>query len=192
MNRFVWDLHASPLVGVARDYPISATFEDTPAEPRGPWVVPGAYRVRLTAGGETFERPLTVRMDPRITTPAAGLRRQYELSMSLASAMRGDSLLAARIRARLADVGGTPGASGELSALLGSERPGRGPGAAAGTRAPDLARVQGQLERLYELVQQTDAPPTPVVEAAARGALADLDGLRARCERALAAVPAGN
>jgi hypothetical protein len=189
MNRFVWDLHGPALPGVARGYPISATPEDTPAEPRGPWLPPGDYRVRLTADGERFERPLTVRMDPRITTPAAGVRRQYDLSLQLVAAMRSDSTLTARIRERVAArPAGTDGA-GDLAGLLGAERgEGQAPGA---PRPPDLTRVMGQLTRIYDLVQGTDAPPTPALEAAARTAFADLERLRARCEAALAGGDSG-
>jgi hypothetical protein len=189
MNRFVWDLHGAPLPGVARGYPISATPEDTPAEPRGPWLPPGDYRVRLTADGERFERPLSVRMDPRVTTSAAGLRRQYELSRQLVAAMRTDSSLTARVRDRLAGEEAGQGAEPEeLAGLLGAVGWPNAPGAA---RPPDLMRVMGQLTRLYDLVQETDAPPTPAVAAAARTALADLERLRARCEAALAGSPTG-
>jgi photosystem II stability/assembly factor-like uncharacterized protein len=189
MNRFVWDLHGAPLPGVARDYPISATPGDTPAEPRGPWALPGDYRVRLSAGGERFERTLTLRMDPRVGTPAAGLRRQHELSAALVAAMRGDSSLSERVRAARGAAAHAPAADSSLASLLGSDRPGFT--GAAPARPPDLARVMSQLVRLYQLVQGTDAPPTPAMEAAARTVFADLEALRARGERLLAGSPAG-
>ena len=31
-----------------------------------PWVAPGAYTVRLTAGGKTMTQPITIKMDPRV------------------------------------------------------------------------------------------------------------------------------
>jgi len=34
--------------------------------------------VRLTVGGRTFERSLEVKMDPRVTTSAAGLDEQFK------------------------------------------------------------------------------------------------------------------
>jgi photosystem II stability/assembly factor-like uncharacterized protein len=189
MNRFVFDLHGAPLPGVARGYPISATPEDTPAEPRGPWLPPGEYRVRLTADGERLERPITVRMDPRVSTAATGLRWQYELSQQFVAAMRTDSSLSARLRARLSPAPADTLGAREIAALLGGERGEReAPGP---TRPPDLARVMGQLTRLYDLVQETDAPPNPAVEAAARTVLADLEQLRARCDAALAGRPTG-
>ena len=79
MHRFVWDLHLPP-VGEPTTYPIAAIRGDTPAEPRGPWVMPGKYTVRLTAGDKIIEQPLTVQMDPRVITPKAELDEQYRLS----------------------------------------------------------------------------------------------------------------
>ena len=79
-HRFVWDLHYPPPEGRAV-YPISAIWRDTPSGPLGPAVMPGTYTVRLTVGGKSIEQPLVVKMDPRVTTPAAGLKQQFELSM---------------------------------------------------------------------------------------------------------------
>jgi len=36
--------------------------KDTPREPRGPWVPPGSYTVRLVVDGRSQEQPLQVRM----------------------------------------------------------------------------------------------------------------------------------
>ena len=50
LHRFVWDLHHPPPAVLERSYPIAAIYRNTPAEPRGPWALPGEYTVRLTAG----------------------------------------------------------------------------------------------------------------------------------------------
>jgi photosystem II stability/assembly factor-like uncharacterized protein len=185
MNRFVWDLHGEPLAIPARDFPIAAVPGDTPAEPRGNWVLPGEYRVRLTVEGKRLERPLRMVMDPRVHTSTTGLKRQYELSLRLGLAMRLDSALSARVHLRLAELGERVGdtVAQRLSELL------TGSGAGPATRAPGLERVQGQLGRLYDLVQETDNAPLPAVETAVRGVLADLEGLRARGEELLARTP---
>src|SRR5260370_1238232 len=73
MHRFVWDLHYAPPASLSHEYPISATYRDTPLEPRGPWVLPGSYVVQLTVSGKAYTQPLTVRMDPHVRTPVAGL-----------------------------------------------------------------------------------------------------------------------
>jgi len=49
LHRFVWDLHHAPPAAPSFSYPIAAIAFDTPREPRGPWVVPGAYRVQIVA-----------------------------------------------------------------------------------------------------------------------------------------------
>ena len=41
-HRFVWDLHYTAAGGAAPRYPIAAVYRDTPREPLGPAVVPGA------------------------------------------------------------------------------------------------------------------------------------------------------
>jgi hypothetical protein len=81
MQRFLWDLHYAPPEGVRRSYSMAAIFHDTPLSPLGPWVQPGEYSVRLTAGGKSFTQLLTVKMDPRIVTPQDALTEQYDLSM---------------------------------------------------------------------------------------------------------------
>ena len=85
MHRFVWDLHEAPPESSEYGYPISAVPQDTPREPQGPSVLSGTYTVRLTAGGKTLTAPLTVLMDPRVTTPVAGLRQQHEIETHLVS-----------------------------------------------------------------------------------------------------------
>ena len=78
LNRFVWDLR----------YPGATTFPclilwSASAE-QGPLAVPGQYRVRVTAAGQTQTQPLTVRMDPRLKgVTIADLREQFALATRL-------------------------------------------------------------------------------------------------------------
>jgi hypothetical protein len=53
-------------------------------------VLPGEYTVKLTANGQSYTQPLTVKMDPRVTTPPAALQRQFALAMRLTDAIRQD------------------------------------------------------------------------------------------------------
>ncbi len=80
LHRFVWDLHGAPPAVIGHEYPISATYGDTPRFPIGPAVLPGRYTVKLTAGGRTVSQLLTVKMDPRVKTPPAGLAEQFRLA----------------------------------------------------------------------------------------------------------------
>lgn len=43
--------------------------------------MPGNYIVRLKVNGETFSQPLIIKMDPRIKTSVADLQKQRDLSM---------------------------------------------------------------------------------------------------------------
>ncbi len=58
-HRFIWDLHWPPPDALSRghDYPMTAILQDTPRHPLGPWVLPGQYTVRLTAGATTSRSP---------------------------------------------------------------------------------------------------------------------------------------
>ncbi len=76
LHRFVWDLrHDKPkLVG-------SAIYDM--GTPPMPMVLPGTYQVRLSAGGKTLTAPVEVRLDPRVKTSEADLRRQYEMMLDI-------------------------------------------------------------------------------------------------------------
>lgn len=81
-HRFVWDLHYQPL-NVPPSFPIAATYHNTAPDPTSPWVLPGTYTVRLTAGGKTWQQPLVVKMDPRMKTPLKDLQTQHDLALQL-------------------------------------------------------------------------------------------------------------
>jgi photosystem II stability/assembly factor-like uncharacterized protein len=81
-HRVVWDLRYAPPAGARRDLSIAAIFHNTPTAPAGPFVHPGRYTVRLTAGGATAERAINVRMDPRVAISDADLRLQTDLSLA--------------------------------------------------------------------------------------------------------------
>jgi photosystem II stability/assembly factor-like uncharacterized protein len=80
LNRVSWDLrYTGPEL---RRLP---TEEETAfgGGPRGPQVVPGTYKVRLTIGDKTYEQLVEVRLDPRVTVPAEDLRGQLDLLLKL-------------------------------------------------------------------------------------------------------------
>src|SRR5664279_96162 len=87
MHRFVWDLRLPPPSTLAAEYPISAIPGDTPKEPLGPFVLPGAYTVRLTVDGAVLTRTLTVKMDPRVTLSGADLAAQFALLQRITRAL---------------------------------------------------------------------------------------------------------
>jgi photosystem II stability/assembly factor-like uncharacterized protein len=190
-HRFVWDLHYPPPEGGFRTYPISAVWGDTPSAPLGPAVMPGTYTVRLTAGGKSVEQPLVVTMDPRVTTPSAGLQQQFQLSMTCYDGMKDARAAVAQLRAvrkqledrkaKAADLTAAIDAiDAKLAALEGPAGGGRRGGRDMPPRDPSLGRAAGELGRLLATLQGADATPTTQAAAAVTQAKAELDRLLAR------------
>jgi hypothetical protein len=149
LHRFVWDLReATPQAGTF-GYPMTAVAGDTPREPRGPWVTPGSYVVRLVVDGRVQEQPLTVRLDPRVKASQAELEAQHALSMRLCAALA--RVAAARAAAPV--------------------KQGRQP--EPGDR---LAVLQRQLTRLLDAVEEVDGLPTPALGGAAEQTMAAVAG----------------
>jgi photosystem II stability/assembly factor-like uncharacterized protein len=167
MHRWAWDLHYAAPTSLKHEFPISAVPGDTPRYPLGPNATPGDYTVRLTVNGKTVSESLTVKMDPRVNTPAAGLDQQFQLEKRLASMLRGSSEAIMQARSMSEQIHKlTPevkGLTGEamtkldekVAALLG--KPG---GSAQGSAQPTLNQVNGAVASLYSAVGQADAAPT--------------------------------
>ena len=79
-HRFIWDLKYEPPKGAKRQFSIAATYQNTPSGPNGPLVLPGKYTVRLTVDKDVFEKELTIKMDPRVTTSREQINKQHKLS----------------------------------------------------------------------------------------------------------------
>ena len=87
MHRFVWDMHYAAPDALETEFPISAIYRDTPKVPLGARALPGHYTVKLTADGKSYTQPLTVRMDPRITTPLGELAQQFAMQAGCVQGM---------------------------------------------------------------------------------------------------------
>jgi photosystem II stability/assembly factor-like uncharacterized protein len=190
MHRFIWDLHWTPAPGFHAGLPMQAVVHDTPVGYTSPWVLPGRYTIKLTVDGQTYTQPMTIRMDPRVKTPMAGLVRQFTLSKQLydgmgetsamlsqahalerqlnerkgktAQAAAGDAIAAFEKR-----LDGFEGRRGSLFALI----------FGGGHPSPSLTLVRYQLSALLGMVQQADVGPTEpqiAAAAAARQSLAKL------------------
>ena len=88
MHRFSWDLRYAPLsagdtVPQEDDEALGAVPHRTYTIANAPWAPPGTYTVRLRANGVTVSQPMTLRLDPRVTTPAGGLAQLARLSREL-------------------------------------------------------------------------------------------------------------
>jgi photosystem II stability/assembly factor-like uncharacterized protein len=199
MQRLVWDLHFPEPKAENHDYPISAIYMDTPRGPLGPVVMPGEYNVKLTVGGHSYTRPLTVELDPRVKTTRAGLQQQLALSSQTAEGMTAsfDALeqiknLRAQIKELRARAGIAPALADALAALdkkaaalTGEGGGGRGAGRAALPATPNLEQIHGSLATLLDVLQSADAAPTAQAAADAaqlqtqlRAALSDWENLK--------------
>ena len=198
-HRFVWDVHYAPPAGTSSqpgEYPISATPYDTPREPRGPWALPGQYTVRLTTGGHAYTQPLTIRMDPRVKTPAAALAQEHALAIALFDDIGRDSTVTAQVHALREQLRGVPipasnrelgtavGAYDALLAALAGQRAG---GQHGGGRRhltaegqPTLASSNGDLLTMLALLEAADAEPTTQAITAVHAAQSDFAGLLTR------------
>jgi len=170
-HRFVWDLHYPPPQVLAHDYPISAIYGDTPRIPLGPAVLPGTYNVRLTANGQRYTQPLTIRMDPRVQITDAGLRLQRDIGVRMNDAISRDFAALSEVRARRVVLRTTrEGAKAKeladsLVALDSALAKVENGAEAAG--AVGLVTLNEQLAGVLDAVESADAEPTTQVVAAA-------------------------
>ena len=192
LHRWLWDMHYTPLPSSRTELPMQAIFHDTAPEPNSPWVMPGRYTVKLTAGGQSFTQPMTVRMDPRVRTPLPGLTQQFTLAKQCydgaveaskiaqqARSMR-QQLQQARERAGEGPVNDAIIAfDKEITEIAGAAAGGRRfGGGRGGPRGPDnIASVGAELSLLLRDIDNADvAPGTPIATAVAdrRAAMAKL------------------
>jgi hypothetical protein len=166
MHRWVWDLRYTAPVSTHRDYPIAAVPHDTPRTPQGPLVLPGQYTVRLTADGQSYTEPVTIKMDPRVKAPAADLARQFQLQTRLAGLMNqvAAAVLEARsVREQLDKISkNASGATADAVKLVQQKVTAvlEGPQDSSQSSTPALSPVNTTINTLYEQVGLADAGPT--------------------------------
>jgi photosystem II stability/assembly factor-like uncharacterized protein len=183
LHRFLWDIHYQPIPGGGGGrggLPIAAVPHDTVPAPSGPWAPPGQYSVKLTVDGKSYTQPLTLKMDPRVTTPAPGLAEQFTLSKRLYDGIIDAQTTLDEIRAQRAATTGSATASAErLAQLQALEGQPGGRGAAAD--GPDTFNsVIGSMNQLMGLLQGADVMPTTQLVAAVTARRAALTKLMAR------------
>jgi photosystem II stability/assembly factor-like uncharacterized protein len=182
-HRFLWDMRYAEVPGMSTGPDASqAVPYDTPAVPTSPFVMPGAYTVRLLADGKTLTQPFQVIMDPRVKTSESDLEAQFKVSQSvyedmlkMTAALHEITVLREQLKARAAQ----PAIAAEgdsldakLRKLAGGEG-GRGGGGGRGGPAgpPTLNALRVQLARLEHSIQSADAAPT-TAQVEAYGTLA--------------------
>ena len=106
MHRISWSLRYQPLAQERSPIqrPIVIPHRSS-VLPSSPWAPPGKYTVRLTVGGKTYTQPLTVRLDPRVTTPAAALAQSEKLSVEMYELARSTLMAYGQARELAREVG---------------------------------------------------------------------------------------
>jgi photosystem II stability/assembly factor-like uncharacterized protein len=177
MHRFVWDMHYPPPEALNREFPISAIVRDTPQLPLGAGALPGKYTVRLTVDGKSYTQPLTVRMDPRIKTPEADLRKQFEMEAGIVEGMNETFEMLQQVRSLRPQVADRAGkAEGALADSLkaldkeAAELEGASQGAffgvpPSGRQPENLSTLNQHFGQLLNVVDSADAAPTTQASA---------------------------
>ena len=174
MHRFIWGLHYTAPEAMRHEYPIAAIPHNTPRFPLGPTALPGNYTVRLTVDGKVSTATLSIKMDPRVKTPAAGLEKKFQAETRMSAIMNdsAQALLQGRsMRAQLDKLNSQGNASTKQAIEASEKKLAALLGAPTGFLAPastdvTLSRVNAEAGALYQQVWQVDAEPTSSQTAA--------------------------
>jgi hypothetical protein len=163
-HRFIWDLRHEPPPGADREFSIAAVYHNTPSGPHGPFVHPGSFTLRLTVDGTPIERPIEVRLDPRVTLSDADLQLQTDFSMRCYQGYLSAQAIREAINVA-ADAAMDDTHRDLLLALRGSGAPGDPDilyGSIYATPAEDetVIGLQQKLLYLLNVLQSADAKPT--------------------------------
>jgi photosystem II stability/assembly factor-like uncharacterized protein len=190
MHRFSWDLHYDPL----GDEPRAASGQSavpghTYPSAGTPWAAPGEYTVRLTAGGKQYTQPLTLKLDPRVTTAPAELEQLARLSREMWDAAKAANAAYEEARAMVAKL--NPSRDAErikaIESLAPPPRAGGGGGGGFGgffrggpAGPPNLETVSQTLMRAANSMQEADVAPTASQVQACADARAQYNEVMAR------------
>ena len=180
LQRQVWDLHFAPPPVAHFSMPISATPFNTLPVPQGPFAAPGRYSLKLTVDGAVYTQPLTLRIDPRVKTPAAALQEQATLSVAMYDGVRSTASQWAQVKSLRAQLKTRRAAAkAELQPALDSldAELAKFDGAQG---ASSFGALQSQLLSVMEVLQSGDGVPTSQAVAAANALGKTLTGLTAK------------
>ena len=178
MHRFVWDMHYPPPKSLQHEFPISAIYHDTVKYPLGAWALPGNYTVKVTVDGKSYTQPLVLKMDPRITTSLADLRKQFEMESGSVEGMNQsyEALAQVRsVRAQLKERTAKAGKGGLADALAAMDKKAAQLEGATqssfyglpprGKPAESLSALNQHFSGLFDVANSADAAPTTQAEA---------------------------
>jgi len=179
MHRFSWDMRYAP---VTEDVPggviaTGAVPGRSYPQTNAPWAPPGRYTARLSAGGASQTRPLSVVLDPRVRISAPALAQLNALSMEMYRGAKAAQSAYAEARALAAALEKQQGSEldafkAQLDSLAPAPRPqqafgGFGGGAPAGP--PTLSGTSAAMLAAAMAMQRAETAPTAAqIGAAAR------------------------
>jgi hypothetical protein len=199
-HRFTWDLRFDPLgedPDAGDEGANGAVPHHTYELAYSPWAPAATYTARLTVDGKRYEQSITLRLDPRVSTSAAGLAELDRLTRELYDdAVRAHGAYV-EARALVARLGADAAAlKNKVEAIAPSEnapRRGRGfgPGAGGASAAQQtLASVSQGAMAAAMAMQGADVAPTAGQAAAAAKARADVKALMDQWSALKASAPA--
>jgi len=169
MHRWIWDLHYTPVAGATR-----FGDDESGAAPAGVTALPGTYKVTLTVAGQSYSQPLTVKMDPRIKTPAADLQQQFEVAFEvsrrqsdISDAQRNVKQLLSQARQLQPRIQNNPALVSALDALVqkannigGTPRNRFASSNQPPKEQPNLASLSSKFAAIFSAVNSGDEAPT--------------------------------
>jgi hypothetical protein len=189
MHRFSWDLRFEPLGPEPRagGGATGAVPGRTYPAVNAPWAPPGEYTVRLTANGKAYTQPLSLRLDPRVKTPASVMaqvatlsREMYDAALAANAAYEEARAMAARLEAQ----GGAEAAAlkARVEELAPAPRPPAtgGPPGAAPAGPPTLEGIRNTLLAAAMAMQDAEVAPSAREIAACEAARAQWAELLAK------------
>ncbi|MEK7728008.1 MAG: glycoside hydrolase, partial [candidate division KSB1 bacterium] len=166
-HRFVWDLRHEPPPGSEREFAIAAVYRRTPSGPLGPFVPPGSYTVRLNVDGVILERPLDIRLDPRVRLDAEDLQLQTDYSRACYNGYLQLQKIREAMEAALQNAATKRNTkqSAALQTLRGEGQPGNpdflyGSITAASADKESIVGLQNKFLHLLNILHSADARPT--------------------------------
>jgi hypothetical protein len=195
-------MHYTPLAvpggrGGGANYSSAAVVHDTPPTITSIWAAPGRYTVRLTANGKSYTQPLTLKLDPRVKTPALSVLQQSRLSQQLYDETLAVQKALAQLRAlrvQVREIKAQGAAAESLSAFdkqaaaieggAGGGRGGRGGGGGgrgAIEAGPEtFSSAVGSLTTLMRQLEAAEVAPTTQLSAAIADRRAEVAKLMAK------------
>jgi hypothetical protein len=136
--------------------------------------LPSKYTVRMTVAGQSYSQPLTVKMDPRIKTPATDLQQQFQVATEIShrqseisEAKRSVKQLLSQARQLRPQIQNNAALVSALDALVqkadnigGTPRNPFAPGNQPPKQQPDLASLSSKFAAIFSAVNSGDEAPT--------------------------------